>query len=386
MGQLSARHHARDEPRSALELAGERVVVVPMLSMRDAVELFEDALLPSAARSSSRTPIGMRSFRSASASMASHSPSSWRRAACVSLTVAEVLSRLDDRFRLLTRGRHGDVEHHRTLRATVDWSYQLLSDAERALFVRLSVFPGGFDLAAVEAVCADEMLDQVGRSSIWSTRWWRSRWSSPIDTGRDPLSAPRNPPPLRRERRPDHVDEAALQLPSSPALPDRRSACHTTSAPVAHQADGDATSSTRSGTTFRAAHSWALETEGRSSRQRPPRCDRPPRLPALPSRARGLGDITPRPWRGSRLTDSHGWVASWALLAGDARPGPGAGASGASTWPDAPDDPDATQCWVVVASVQLASGDSGARRRRQRTRWRQRRTARIRSARRGRCR
>ncbi len=70
-----------------------------------------------------------------------------------SLTPTDVLERLDDRFRLL-RNRHRSVDRHGTLAAAVDWSYDLLDDDERAVFDRLSVFPGDFNLAAATAVCA----------------------------------------------------------------------------------------------------------------------------------------------------------------------------------------------------------------------------------------
>jgi predicted ATPase len=69
-----------------------------------------------------------------------------------SMTPGDLADRLQDRFRLLRGGRRG-VERHQTLRAAVLWSYQLLSRVEQALFDRLSVFAGTFDLAAVEGVC-----------------------------------------------------------------------------------------------------------------------------------------------------------------------------------------------------------------------------------------
>jgi predicted ATPase/DNA-binding SARP family transcriptional activator len=71
-----------------------------------------------------------------------------------SLTPADLVARLDDRLRLLTGGRRTSVERHRTLRATIQWSYDLLSRAEQVLFRRLSIFAGPFDLAAAEAVTA----------------------------------------------------------------------------------------------------------------------------------------------------------------------------------------------------------------------------------------
>ena len=69
------------------------------------------------------------------------------------LPVAKIAERLDDRFRLLTSGNTTALPHHQTLRASIDWSYDLLSAAERALLRRLSVFSGGWTLEAAEAVC-----------------------------------------------------------------------------------------------------------------------------------------------------------------------------------------------------------------------------------------
>ncbi|MFG2056610.1 BTAD domain-containing putative transcriptional regulator [Micromonospora sp. NPDC048930] len=72
-----------------------------------------------------------------------------------SLTAAQVDSRLDDRFRLLSGGSRTALPRHQTLRAVVDWSWDLLDDGERALWRRLAVFAGGATLDAVERVCAD---------------------------------------------------------------------------------------------------------------------------------------------------------------------------------------------------------------------------------------
>jgi len=71
------------------------------------------------------------------------------------MTVDELLARLDDRFRLLTGGGRTAGPRQQTLRATVDWSHELLEPSERKLFRRLSVFAGGFAVADVEAVCVD---------------------------------------------------------------------------------------------------------------------------------------------------------------------------------------------------------------------------------------
>jgi predicted ATPase/class 3 adenylate cyclase len=70
------------------------------------------------------------------------------------LTPGEVARRLDQRFRLLAGGRRTAVERHQTLRAAIDWSYELLSETEQLLLRRLSVFAGGFTLEAAEAVTA----------------------------------------------------------------------------------------------------------------------------------------------------------------------------------------------------------------------------------------
>jgi predicted ATPase/DNA-binding SARP family transcriptional activator len=76
------------------------------------------------------------------------------------MNAAEVVRRLDD-GRLLSRGARGTVAHHQSLDATVDWSYRLLSDAEKVLFARLSVFAGGFDLDAAHGVCAEPGASEI---------------------------------------------------------------------------------------------------------------------------------------------------------------------------------------------------------------------------------
>src|SRR5439155_22161755 len=72
------------------------------------------------------------------------------------LSVEQIARRLDDRFRLLTGGSRASPPRQQTLRALVDWSYDLLSEEERALFGRLSVFAGGWSLEAAEAVCGGD--------------------------------------------------------------------------------------------------------------------------------------------------------------------------------------------------------------------------------------
>jgi predicted ATPase/DNA-binding SARP family transcriptional activator len=74
------------------------------------------------------------------------------------LTPAQLAERLDDRFALLTGGSRAALPRHRTLRAVVDWSWDLMSPAEQVLARRLAIFPGGATLSAAERVCADELL------------------------------------------------------------------------------------------------------------------------------------------------------------------------------------------------------------------------------------
>jgi predicted ATPase/class 3 adenylate cyclase len=75
------------------------------------------------------------------------------------LPVAKIAERLDDRFRLLTGGSRTALPRQQTLRALIDWSYDLLSENERALLRRLSVFAGGWTLEAAETVCAGEGIE-----------------------------------------------------------------------------------------------------------------------------------------------------------------------------------------------------------------------------------
>ena len=76
------------------------------------------------------------------------------------MSLDQLASRLDDRFRLLTGGSRTALPRHRTLRAVVDWSWELLTDAERMVLRRLSVFSGGASLEAAERVCAGDAVEQ----------------------------------------------------------------------------------------------------------------------------------------------------------------------------------------------------------------------------------
>jgi predicted ATPase/class 3 adenylate cyclase len=145
--------------REPLGIAGERVFPLTGLGTADAVDLFFD-------RASAVDDTVNLSSEDHAAVVAiceelDGIPLAIELAAARvrSLTPAEVLQRLGDRLRLLRSTGHSASERHRTLRATVDWSYQLLTGDERLLFDRLSLFAGSFDISAVEAICAGPPLD-----------------------------------------------------------------------------------------------------------------------------------------------------------------------------------------------------------------------------------
>lgn len=75
------------------------------------------------------------------------------------LTAEQLATRLDDRFRLLTGGSRTALPRHQTLRALIDWSYNLLTEAERVVLCRLAVFSGGWTLEAAESVCSGPGID-----------------------------------------------------------------------------------------------------------------------------------------------------------------------------------------------------------------------------------
>jgi predicted ATPase len=76
------------------------------------------------------------------------------------LSVEQICSRLETSFALLAGGGRNTLPRQRTLGAAIDWSHDLLSEEERVLFRRLSVFAAGFDLDAAEEVCGGETLER----------------------------------------------------------------------------------------------------------------------------------------------------------------------------------------------------------------------------------
>jgi non-specific serine/threonine protein kinase len=78
-----------------------------------------------------------------------------------SLSLEDISQRLDHRFSLLSRGARTAAPRHQTLRATIDWSHDLLTKEERILFRRLAIFAGGWTLTDAESVCTDDLLPRA---------------------------------------------------------------------------------------------------------------------------------------------------------------------------------------------------------------------------------
>jgi predicted ATPase len=78
-----------------------------------------------------------------------------------SLSVSEIARLLDDRFKLLTRGARTALGRHQTLRAAIDWSFDLLNDDEQRMLMRASVFAGGFTLDAAAGVCGSRNMGAI---------------------------------------------------------------------------------------------------------------------------------------------------------------------------------------------------------------------------------
>ena len=91
------------------------------------------------------------------------------------LSVDQISARLDDRFRLLTGGARTTLPRQQTLRSLIDWSYDILSESERLLLSRLSVFAGGWTLEAAEQVCAG-----VGRGAVLAGEVSPRRHGDPV--------------------------------------------------------------------------------------------------------------------------------------------------------------------------------------------------------------
>jgi non-specific serine/threonine protein kinase len=186
------RLHILTTSREALKVAGERHYRVPSLPVPDLAHLpAPERLADSAAvalflaRTREQRPEFALTAQNARAvaqvcSRLDGIPLAIELAAARvgSLSVEGIAARLDDRFHLLTGGTRDALPRQRTLRATLDWSYDLLGEAEQALLDRLSVFAGGWTLAAATVVCAGEgvedwevldLLDRLVNKSLVQT-------------------------------------------------------------------------------------------------------------------------------------------------------------------------------------------------------------------------
>jgi predicted ATPase/DNA-binding SARP family transcriptional activator len=140
--------------REPLHLAGEQQYEVPVLEPEDAVALFDSraqAVVPGV--------IVHPKLADAICARLDYLPLAIELAAARTKAIAagEMLARLDKRLPLLTGGPRDAPRRQQTLKATLDWSYELLDGEQRRLFARLSLFAGGCTLAAAEAVCGAEL-------------------------------------------------------------------------------------------------------------------------------------------------------------------------------------------------------------------------------------
>ncbi|GAA3207881.1 BTAD domain-containing putative transcriptional regulator [Actinocorallia longicatena] len=144
--------------REALDFAGESAWAVPPLAGPDAATLFRRRAAGGAHEAAGDDAICRR---------LDGLPLAIELAAARTrvLSAAEIAARLDDRFAVLGRGGRDVSQRHRTLTAVMEWSHALLTDAERDYFARLSVFRGGFGVAAAEALAdpPGDGLDLLGR-------------------------------------------------------------------------------------------------------------------------------------------------------------------------------------------------------------------------------
>ena len=157
--------------REGLALAGEQVVAIPSLGVpanhddlgvvasSDAVRLFvdraRDANVDFELTSDTAAAVAHLCRRLDGIPLAIELAA----ARVGSLSPDDLVARLDQRFKLLTRGSRAALERHQTLRNTIAWSYDLLDPAERDALNRISVFAGGCDLAAAEQVLAGGAID-----------------------------------------------------------------------------------------------------------------------------------------------------------------------------------------------------------------------------------
>jgi predicted ATPase/DNA-binding SARP family transcriptional activator len=155
--------------REPLGITGESLFVVPPLEQDPAVRLFADraaAVSPAFSLDEESLPLVVDIVRRLDGLPLAIELAAAR---LRTLPLAEISRRLDDRFRLLTGGSRTALPRHRTLRAVVEWSWDLLTPAERLLAERFSVFPAGATSAAVPAVCGCDGPDVADTDELLSS-------------------------------------------------------------------------------------------------------------------------------------------------------------------------------------------------------------------------
>jgi predicted ATPase/DNA-binding SARP family transcriptional activator len=169
--------HVLATSRERLGVGGERVWPLAPLSVPDPSALGDGALTEGVMLFADRARAVKPSFTISPTNLASVNeicfhldgmPLAIELAAArvAAMTPFEIATNLDDRFELLRSGGATADDRHRTLRATIDWSYSLLDDLEQTTFDRLGVFTGRFDAAAAAAVAAPEPVDPRSARSV----------------------------------------------------------------------------------------------------------------------------------------------------------------------------------------------------------------------------
>jgi predicted ATPase/class 3 adenylate cyclase len=272
-----------------------------------------------------------------------------------SLSPQDVLDRLTDRFRLIHSSQRHGPGRHQTLRATVDWSYQLLLDQERLLLNRLSVFAGGFDLSAATAVCRDttlvdvELVDLLGslvdKSMVVVQRGEAGVQYRLLETLRQYAEE-------RLVETGDNADMRDRHLRHFVDLAERTRQRWTS----VHQPDADAIFE-RDWDNLRAAHAWAI-TSGRLDAADAIVAATGPH--ALCRVRHEHGDWAARTLDADGAgcdpsATAFGWAAYWTYAGGDAEHAVAVARRGIDVW--GPDNADAVWCWSVLIAASLAAGD-----------------------------
>jgi predicted ATPase len=274
-----------------------------------------------------------------------------------SMTPTDVLARLDDRFRVLRGGGRGGVERHQTLRAAVAWSYQLLSEPERVAFERVSVFAGGFDLAAAaacvdteadidDAEAADVLASLVDKSMLTVDRSSRSSRYRMLETlrqyGEERLGE-RGAAVLAHDRHFAHYRTVAERASAAFTGPRQLDALHTTE---------------REWDNLRAAFDWAQTTgDGEGAIALALACARCAQTSARFEHRQWIDALlATTPEDHVSRCSLYGKSAMWATLAGDFDLALRLGQLGASAAEGCPDQVSAVFCWGAQAIAHSTSG------------------------------